>query len=157
MQNIRRIKLWFKLNIYSQLLCLISVLILFTVFAIPLLRQWWICTVAVLVSLQLLKKAEDIFEQYPQKVNVYYSLVRKAKKKFDQRYFVPYMKTACMRSVVFWSLIRTGNLAEYSSIKKRFKKESKIKPVTKFVVAAPKIMEVTMQHGKLHFVTRNNN
>ena len=155
MRNIRRVKLWFKLNIYSHLLCLITILILLTVFMLPILNTWWIWTIAIIISLYILLKAKYIFMQYPRKVAVYYSLVRKARKKFDQRYFVPYMRTACMRSVVFWSLLRTGHHAEYSNIKKRFKKESKIRPNTKYVVGPPKTMEVTMHQGKLHYSIKN--
>lgn len=145
--------LWLKLNIYSLLLCLLFCMILLVFFLFPALRVWWIYIFAIPGSLALLKKAEDIFRQYPHKVEVYHTLIHKAEKKFDQRYFVPYMGTACMRSVVYWSLVYTGNQTEYSKIKKRFAEEHQKQPPEKIVAGVPKTVSVTMQNGKLHFQT----
>lgn len=145
--------LWLKLNVYSLLLCLLFGLLLLFFFIFPALRIWWVYIFAIPGSLALLKKAEDIFRQYPRKVEVYHTLIRKAEKKFDQRYFVPYMGTACMRSVVYWSLVQTGNQTEYSNIKKRFVEERQNHPIEKIVAGVPKTVSVTMQNGKLHFST----
>ena len=45
-------------------------------------------------------------------------------KHYDQRLFLPYMNSPCMRSVVYFSLCEIKRKDDYKSIKERAKKES---------------------------------
>ena len=153
MKFYQKISLWLKFNVYSILLCLLTLGIISVLFFIPAIEYWWLSIIIILTANSIFNKAKKIFRLYFYKVRVYYTLIRKAQKKFDQRLFMPYMDTACMRCVVFWALVETGNRKEYFKIKKRFTSEAKRRRLVPHVVtiAPPKTIDVSMKNGKLHF------
>ena len=153
MKKTQQINLWLKFNVYSILLCLLSLGLISILFFIPAIRYWWLSIIIILTALTIYSKAKRIFSLFPYKVKVYYSLIRKAKKKFDQRLFVPYMDTACMRCVVFWALVKTNNRDEYPKIRKRFASERKrrLQEAATITITPPKVIDVSMKDGKLHF------
>ena len=145
--------LWIKFNVYSILLSLLALALLSILFFIPAIRYWWISIIIILISQFIFKKAKIIFGLYSYKVRVFYTLIYKAQNNFDQRYFVPYMGTACMRHVVFWALVETKHANEYSKIKKRFAvdMDRKLKATSTIAIVPPKMIDVSMQNGKLIF------
>ena len=153
MKKSQKINLWLKFNVYSILLCLLSLGAILILFFIPAIRYWWLSIILIFTAHSSFGKARKIFSLFSYKVGVYYTLIRKAEKKFDQRLFVPYMNTACMRCVVFWALVETNNRSEYPKIKKRFACEAKRRNRTTEIVTItpPKTIDVSMKNGKLHF------
>lgn len=153
MKKSQKINLWLKFNVYSILLCLLSLGAISILFFIPAIRYWWLSIILVFTAHVSFGKARKIFNLFSYKVRVYYTLIRKAEKKFDQRIFVPYMNTACMRCVVFWALVKINKRSEYPKIKKRFASEAKRWNQTagNITITPPKTIDVSMKNGKLHF------
>jgi len=147
--------LWLKFNIYSLLLSLIA-LTLFAVFlSSPFFyRTWWFYFIPLLASFLSLKAA-DIFGRFPEKVKVHRHLLAKAQRRYDQRYFVPYMETACMRHVVFWTLRDLGKQSDYQAIKKRYSlslQEIWKNQVVRIPSGPPKVMDIIMDQHEMKFV-----
>lgn len=97
----------------------------------------------------MLSKAISIFMKYHYKKNISDRLIQKAKKHYDQRYFLPYMDSPCMRSVVYFSLCEVKHQDEYQSIKKRAREEST-------VFESPRVVTiVNNENGKIVFLTHD--
>jgi len=118
--------IWLKFNIYSLLLSFIGMgFILFAVLD-PFGHTVWISTTCIIIACLLYKKAIQIFSKYNYKKEIYYKLIDKSKKRYDQRYFIPYMESPCMRSVVYFSLCEINQQKDYIEIKRRANSDNKI-------------------------------
>ena len=137
--------IWLKFNIYSLLLSCIG--FGFIAFAIlnPFGYTIWISSICIIIASLLYQKAIQIFSKYNYKKELFIKLVKKSKIRYDQRYFIPYMGSPCMRSVVYFSLCEINQQKDYSCIKKRANSDSKI-------FEKPRIVHVnTDKNGKLKF------
>lgn len=137
--------IWLKFNIYSLLLCCIG--LGFIIFAIlnPFGHTIWVSSTCIIISCLFYQKAIQIFSKYNYKKEIFNKLIRKSKKRYDQRYFIPYMGSPCMRSVVYFSLCEINQQKDYSYIKKRANSDSKI-------FEKPRIVHVSAgKNGKLSF------
>lgn len=110
---------WFKMNIYSNLLLGLS-LFLF-VLSWELRSVWWVSGCGAIAGLVILKFACSIYGRFEYKKEVFLKMMAKAGRKYDQRYFVPYMGSPCMRNVVYFSLRELGRQSEYREIKAKFR------------------------------------
>lgn len=111
--------IWLKFNIYSFLLGFIGAG--FIAFAVlnPFGHTVLISSVCIVIACFLCQKSIRIFSKYNYKKEIFIKLVEKSRKRYDQRYFIPYMGSPCMRSVVFFSLCELNREQDYSCIKKR--------------------------------------
>lgn len=139
---------WFKFNIYSSLLIfialtLVTATIIFWSFLnlwllIPIFGAVWFCV----------RKAFDIFHRFEYKMQVFKLLTEKLRAKYDLRYCYPYMGSACMRSVVYFSLYELGKQKDYAEVKRRRFHHDKND-------TNPRAVDVSMENGKLVFVSKN--
>ena len=111
--------LWLKFNIYSVALFMVATAIVVFLFACEYLQNLFVVIILSTCSLLMYLKALDIFAKYGYKKNLSKRLVQKSKKHFDQRYFLPYMDSPCMRSVVYFTLCEIDRADEWKAIKKR--------------------------------------
>lgn len=89
------------------------------IFTVPALCNKWIIPGCILLVLYLYKHAIIIFRKYNYKKEIYSKLIQKASKRYEQRYFIPYMGSPCMRSVVYFALCEINHQKDYKNIKKR--------------------------------------
>ena len=118
--------LWLKFNIYSLGLAVLAMFVLFSLWWTQSICNIYIAVPAFLFASYIFFKALDIFSKFDDKKKISERLVKKATKHYDQRYFLPYMGSPCMRSVVYFSLRELKREDDYQSIKRRARAESKI-------------------------------
>lgn len=138
---------WLKFNIYSILLTSIGVIITITAIFLYNRLAWWMISIAVLAALFFFRKAADIFRRYNYKVEIFNKLTGKLKNKYDLRYCLPYMDTACMRCVVFFALYEIGKQKDYKEVKRKAKE--------KCTQGNPKIVSVKTVDGHLRFTYKD--
>lgn len=84
-----------------------------------------------------------VFGHYEDKLRVMERLKAKLAKGYDQRYFLPYMGTACYRHVVYFTLTDSGLADRYPEIRRHYRKWGIIrdKPkTTKFKIVGGRIV-----------------
>ena len=82
-----------------------------TIWKVIIFWAVWVYT-----AIQTLK----IYGRFLYKVETLHRLVEKGRKKYDFRLFYPYMGTACMRHVVYFSLCELGRQDDYRIIRYNF-------------------------------------
>ena len=138
------------MNIYSNLLASLSIIA--GIAALRAWPNWYACIVLSVLSLALLRFAWSIFGRFEYKKVVYLKMVSKAGTKYDQRLFVPYMGTPCMRHVVYFSLRELGHTKDYSEIKKKFKiGEIEKAEIDLYDFSPPSVVKVFYEDGELKF------
>ena len=94
-------------------------------------------------------KALNIFKKFNYKRDISRRLVEKSKKHYDQRYFLPYMDTLCMRSVVYFALREIDRADEYGAIKRRAWAERNL-------FEAPRVVKmINDEDGQLVYLTHD--
>jgi len=111
---------FWKLNLYPFLLSLFLLgIAMISVYAPVLHDRWWKVMLITLSWMYGAEKTLRIFCNYGYKVQTLEKLVAKGRKRYDPRYYIPYMDSPCMRSVVWLALCDIGKQADYRTIKMR--------------------------------------
>lgn len=140
---------WLRFNIYSLLLVSVAAVIAAVAISVSALHCPWGIAISLCAIVTLCGKAADIFGRYKYKSNLFARLVQKGTARYDRRYFIPYMGSPCMRSVVYFALCDIGHVADYPIIKKIAREESG-------TYEAPLEVSLFMdENRKLVFVARN--
>ncbi len=110
-----------RLNLYPFLLTLLLLAGALLALRIPVLRDaWWKSVPLASAWLWGLSRTPVIYGNYGYKLKTFEKMVAKGRRAYDPRYFVPYMGSPCMRSVVYFSLCEIGKSDDYKDIKRRF-------------------------------------
>ena len=139
---------WLKFNIYSILLSFIAAILITSMILLWNYLSIWIIVPGLFLILSIINKATSIFRRYQYKIEIFEKLTAKLKQKYDLRYCQPYMDSACMRSVVYFSLYEVGKHKDYPLLKKR-------KKTIRAHSEGFKITNVRSEGGKLIFTSRN--
>lgn len=114
---------WLRLNIYSLLITAGGLSLFAIALAAVLCGMSWLWTLPVFCGAVLvLKSAWIVFGHYGDKCRTMESLKSKLTKGYDQRYFLPYMGTACYRHVVYFTLADSGLASRYSEIRRHYRR-----------------------------------
>ena len=118
-----RMHRWIRLNIYSLLIAAGGLVLLATALSIMFSRISWLWTVPfVCGAVAMFRMAQNVFAKYEDKCKVMERLKGKLAKGYDQRYFLPYMGTACYRHVVYFALADCGLEDRYAEIRSHYRK-----------------------------------
>ena len=143
-------KLWLKLNIYSNLLMVIGLSLIIIVLCCEM--NWPLKAVCVCGGMATLKFAIKIFGRFEYKKRVFKKMIEKASANYDQRFFIPYMGSPCMRNVVFFALRELNHQSDYNEIARRFKNEPMDKAEFElFERTPPPIIRVSYDASGFHF------
>ena len=107
----------------------------------------WIIIPAFCTGWFLLNKAVKIFYQFEHKMEVFRKLTGKLKNRYDLRYCQPYMDSACMRLVVYFSLSEIGKQKDYRKIKKQLHKQDH--------TWSPRIFNIATENGRLIYTSKD--
>lgn len=111
-----------KLNIYSILLTIILTLAVIIEFKLDVLcnAAWKIIVFGIVWGYVAIKTLK-IYAQFPRKLATLHRLVATGREKYDFRLFYPYMRTPCMRNVVYFSLCELNCRKDYKIIRHNFR------------------------------------
>ena len=114
---------WLRLNIYSLLIAAGGLSLLAMALAAFLCGMGWLWFLPMFCGAVLVfRQAWIVLGHYDDKCKAMESLKIKLKKGYDQRYFLPYMGTACYRHVVYFTLADSGLANRYSEIRGHYRK-----------------------------------
>ena len=114
---------WVRLNIYSLLIAAGGLVLTATALSIVLSDISWLWAVPFFCGAMLVfRMAWSVFAKYEDKCKLMERLKEKLAKGYDQRYFLPYMGTACYRHVVYFALADCGLEDRYAEIRSHYRK-----------------------------------
>ena len=142
----------FKLNIYSMLLTVILAFAIFIELNVEVLSDSvWKLVIFWAVWGYIAFLTLKIYGRFRYKVETLQRLVEKGREKYDFRLFYPYMDTACMRHVVYFSLCELGRRQDYTVIKHNFLTKT---PDTRTHTAA-RVVRTVYEDGRLRFEVKS--
>ena len=143
----------FKLNIYSMLLTVILAFAVFIEFNVEVLSDSvWKLVIFWVVWGYIAIKTLNVYSRFSYKVETLRRLVEKGREKYDFRLFYPYMNTACMRHVVYFSLCELGRQQDYPVIRYNFLTKT---PDTRTHTAA-RVVRTVYEDGRLRFEVKSD-
>ena len=114
---------WVRLNIYSLLIAAGGLVLTVAALSVVLYEMSWLWAVLFFCGAMLMfRMAWSVFAKYEDKCGLMERLKKKLAKGYDQRYFLPYMGTACYRHVVYFTLVDFGLEDQYSKICRHYRK-----------------------------------
>lgn len=144
--------MWWKLNIWSNLLAALGAGLLALLWAPPVRTRLWCAAAVAGAAVYVFRQAAAIYGRYGYKVEVYRKMRRKASERFDRRYFIAYMGSPCMRSVVWFVLRDLGRTDEYRTVRRLYKR-GRVRPIDVWFEerSRPKTIALRFADGRLQF------